>query len=97
MHRTTLAATKSIAAAVQLLHHRANVTAFGDTVPVAAMGTSDIILFAEIHADSHGRSFLACVKMDEAGDFSRGELNMDPLLKFADQAHVTVGVQKLLA
>jgi hypothetical protein len=64
---------------------------------MAAMGAGDVVLFAEIHADSHGRGLLAGIKMDKAGDLPRRELKMDAFLKFPDQAHIAVGVQKLLA
>jgi hypothetical protein len=57
------------------------------------VGTGDPVFIVEVHAEADGRSFLASIKMDEAGNLSRGKLVVDTVLKGPDLTHLAIGLQ----
>ena len=87
MHRATLAPADALVLAVDLLHHALHVAAFGDGVTVAAVGAGDVVVAAQVSADSGGDSFLARVEVYEARDVTRGELGVQPLLELSNGPH----------
>ena len=77
--------------AEDLEHHRVYVATLGDTVTMAAVGTADVILILEVHANPSRGRLLARVQVHEAGNTPFRELAVDAFLKGTDRPHDCVG------
>jgi hypothetical protein len=95
VHRATLAATRSRRLAVDLGHHLDRIHAFRDAMAMAAMRARDVVVVAQVHAETGGRGFFAGVQVHEAGNGAGGEFRMHPLLELADRAHRAIGLHEL--
>jgi hypothetical protein len=97
VHGAALAAAQSVAAAIDLFHHRLDVAALGDAMAVASVGAGDVVFVLQVHAHPHARGFLAGVKVHEPGDRPGGELVMHPVLELADRAHLRISLGELFS
>jgi hypothetical protein len=66
-------------------------------VAVAAVGRDDLVIGREMlaHADRDG--FLAAVEVGEAGDFAGLDVNVETFFELADDFHLAIGSQQLVA
>src|SRR5260370_12047714 len=85
------------APAVDFRHHAVHVAALSNAVAVAAMRAGDGVAGVQVHADTDGRSLLAGVEVDEAGDLACGEFQVHALLELADGAHGAPREHQLVA
>ena len=93
MHRSSLALAVARLPAVQLGGHPFQVSAFGDHVPVAAMGGDHVVIRAQEAAHADAAGLLADREVDEAGDLSGGEMLSGHGLELAYGHHTAIQVQ----
>ncbi|GEL65223.1 hypothetical protein KBA01_25090 [Kozakia baliensis] len=91
MHRAAFTMANAGFAAIDLGHHAVDIHAFGNTVPVTAMGAGNAVDIGKVGANANTGSFFAAIKVNEARDFTGRELDMEALLEFADRPHGSVG------
>src|SRR5690606_24416196 len=91
VHRAAFAAARPGAPAVDLGHHLPDVDAFGDAVPVAAVGAGDRVPLVQVHAHPGGGRFFPGVEVHETGDVAFGELLVHPVFEGPDGPHRPVG------
>ena len=96
VHGAALAAAGAGGAPVQFGEHASDVDALGDAVAVAAVGTGNVVVLAQVQHDAGGGRFLARVQMHEAGQVAGGEFHVHPFLEFPDRLHGAVGPEQFL-
>jgi hypothetical protein len=94
VHRPALAAARAGRLAVDLGHHLLHVDTLGNAVAMAAMRRGDPVIVVEMHHDPGRRGLFPGIEMDEAGDVAAREVDMQPLLEFADGPHDAIGFEQ---
>ncbi len=51
----------------------------------------------QMQADADGAGLLTGIEMNETRNVAGGEFEMDPILELPDQAHLSIGTQKVVA
>ena len=97
MHRAATAPGAPGRFAIQLGHHRGEVAALGQVVPMRAMATPDVVVPAERGADAGGDRFLADVEMARRLDLARLYQVRHALFESPDLAHAAIRLEQQLA
>ncbi len=97
VHRAALAARISTAPAGKLRHHTIRVHAHRQHVAVVAVPGDDLVALLHCHLHADDDSFLADVEMAEAADEAHAVELARLLLEAADQQHLAIGRQFVLA
>ncbi len=66
-------------------------------MPVAAVGTDDVVRIAELFADADRDGLLPRVQMGETRNLAGRDLDVQPLLELTDDFHLPVRAQQQLA
>ncbi len=96
MHGATQSPAVTGSAAQQLGHHRVEVAALGDDVPVAPMVAHDVVARLEDAPDSHRHGLLPDTAVCRAEDDAVLKQIVRPVLKPPDAQHLAVEVQPRL-
>ena len=95
VHRPAFALADAGGFAEQLGHHAAHVHPFGHAVAMPAVGGGHIVGVGEVRTDADGHRLFPGVQVHEAGNLALAELDLDPVLKGADELHPLVHPQQL--
>ena len=90
VHRPALAAAVAVRAPEELRHHRPDVRALRDAVPVAAVGAGDEVVVREIEEGADRDPFLPHAGVGGAVDLALAEEGDEALLEGADAPHEAV-------
>ena len=90
VHRAALAAAVAVRAPEELRHHRPDVRALGDAVPVAAVGAGDEIVIRQVEEGADRDPLLPHAGVGGAVDLPVAEEGDEALLEGADTPHEAV-------
>ena len=88
VHRAAVAARAALQLAVELRHHRVDVRALGDRVPVRAVRRGDHVVRLERRHHARRDGLLADRDVQEARQLAGAEALLDLLLEAPDQQHL---------
>ena len=97
VHRAALALADAGGLAEQFGHHGLRLHALEDGVAVLAVGAEDVVFGLERGEGADAVGLLADVEVEEAADLAEGIFLGGLLLEAAQQHHLLVHVQQLLA
>ena len=97
VHGAALALGVAATPSRQLRHHALGVHAAGQHVSVVAIGGDDLVPLLDRHLHAHHHRLLADVEMAEAADEPHAVELARLLLEAADEQHLAIGVEFLVA
>ncbi len=95
MHGAAHALANARLLRIDLRHHRVQIPALGEIVPMTAVGTGDHVGIAQMRADTGGDGFLADIKVHGPWYVAGLVLLTQPLFSTPDQQHPLVQSEQL--